>query len=64
MPWKHEFSRELYELLNANRPTHHDNGGEIASRYGLRKVLKEEFEEAPQSAGMQVSSPAGVYAGS
>ena len=26
-----ECSRELYEQLNANRPTRHDNGGEIAS---------------------------------
>jgi hypothetical protein len=36
-----EYSRELYEQLNANRPTRHDNAREIASRYGLRKIFKE-----------------------
>jgi hypothetical protein len=43
-----ECSRELYEQLNANGPTRHDNGDEIASRYGMRKVFKEEFDGDPE----------------
>ena len=52
-----ECSRELYEQLNANRPTRHDNGGEIASRYGLRKVFKEEFDGDPGRFVLRIGFP-------
>ena len=52
-----ECSRELYEQLNANRPTRHDNGGEIASRYGLRKVFKEEFDGDPERFVLRIGFP-------
>jgi hypothetical protein len=52
-----ECSRELYEQLNASRPTRHDNGGEIASRYGLRKVFKEEFEGDPERFVLRIGFP-------
>jgi hypothetical protein len=52
-----ECSRELYEQLNANRPTHHDNGDEIASRYGLRKVFKKEFDGDPERFVLRIGFP-------
>jgi hypothetical protein len=52
-----ECSRELYEQLNADRPTRHDNGGEIASRYGLRKVFKEEFDGEPERFVLRIGFP-------
>jgi hypothetical protein len=52
-----ECSRELYEQLNANRPTRHDDGGEIASRYGLRKVFKEEFDGEPERFVLRIGFP-------
>lgn len=50
-------SRELYERLNASRPTRHDNGSEIASRYGLRKVFKEEFDGDPERFVLRIGFP-------
>jgi hypothetical protein len=50
-----ECSRELYELLNANRPTRHDNGGEIASRYGLRKSSRRNLTGIPSGLWHRVS---------
>ena len=38
-----ECSRELYEQLNANRPTRHDNGSEIASRYRYLRAASGAF---------------------
>jgi len=52
-----ECSRELYEQLNASRLTHHDNEGEIASRYGLRKVFKEEFDGSPERFVLRIGFP-------
>jgi hypothetical protein len=52
-----ECSRELYEQLNANRLTRHDNGGEIANRYGLRKVFKEEFDGDPERFVLRIGFP-------
>lgn len=52
-----ECSRELYEQLNANRRTRDDNGGEIASRYGLRKVFKEEFDRDPERFVLRIGFP-------
>ena len=52
-----ECSRELYEQLNANRPTRHDNRGEIASRYDLRKVFKEEFDGDPERFVLRIGFP-------
>jgi hypothetical protein len=52
-----ECSRELYEQLNANRPTRHDNGGEIASRYGLRKVFKRNLTGIPSDLCSASGSP-------
>jgi len=52
-----ECSRELYERLNANRRPRHDDGGEIASRYGLRKVFKEEFDEDPERFVLRIGFP-------
>ena len=53
----HECSRELHEQLNANRPTRHDNGGELASRYGLRKIFKEEFDGDPERFVLRIGFP-------
>ena len=50
-------SRELYERLNANRRVRHDTGGEIASRYGLRKVFKEEFDREPERFVLRIGFP-------
>ena len=50
-------SRELYERLNANRRAPQDNGGEIASRYGLRKVFKEEFDGEPERFVLRMGFP-------
>ncbi|MCA0011978.1 hypothetical protein LB561_13205 [Mesorhizobium sp. B292B1B] len=50
-------SRELYERLNTNRRALHDTGGEIASRYGLRKVFKEEFEADPERFVLRIAFP-------
>jgi hypothetical protein len=50
-----ECSREFYELLNANRPTRHDNGGEIASRYGLRKSPRRNLTGIPSGLWHRVS---------
>jgi hypothetical protein len=50
-------SRELYERLNANRRAHHDDGGEIASRYGLRKVFKEELDAEPERFVLRIGFP-------
>ncbi|WP_262271483.1 hypothetical protein [Microvirga yunnanensis] len=52
-----ECSRELYEQLSANRPTRHEKGGAIASRYGLRKVFKEEFDGDPGRYVLRVGFP-------
>src|ERR1700754_164841 len=52
-----ECSRELYDQLNSNRPIRHDNGGEIASRYGLRKVFKEEFDGDPERFVLRIGFP-------
>lgn len=52
-----ECSRELYERLNANRPVRHDDEGEIASRYGLRKIFKEEFNEDPERFVLRIGFP-------
>ena len=52
-----ECSRELYDRLNANGLTRHDNGGEIASRYGLRKVFKEEFDREPERFVLRIGFP-------
>jgi hypothetical protein len=52
-----ECSRELYEQLNANRPTRHEKGGAIASRYGLRKVSKEEFDGDPGRFVLRIGFP-------
>ena len=53
----YECSRELYEQLNTNRRTRHYNGGEIASRYGLRKVFKEEFDGDPERFVLRIGLP-------
>jgi len=50
-------SRELYERLNANRRAHHDDGGEIASRYSLRKGFKEEFDAEPERFVLRIGFP-------
>jgi hypothetical protein len=52
-----ECSRELHEQLNANRPTRHDNAREIASRHGLRKVFKEEFDRDSQRFVLRIGFP-------
>jgi hypothetical protein len=52
-----ECSRELYERLSANRPTRHDNEGEIPSRYGLRKIFKEEFDGDPERFILRIGFP-------
>jgi hypothetical protein len=52
-----ECSRELFEQLNASRPTRHDDEGEIASRYGLRKVYKEEFNGEPERFVLRLGFP-------
>jgi hypothetical protein len=52
-----ECSRELYGQLNANRLARHDAGGEIASRYGLRKVFKEEFDGDPERFVLRIGFP-------
>lgn len=52
-----ECSRELYERLIANRPTRHDNDSGIASRYGLRKVFKEEFDREPERFVLRIGFP-------
>lgn len=52
-----ERSRGLDEQLNANRPTRHDNGDEIASRYGLRKIFKEEFDRDPERFVLRIGFP-------
>jgi hypothetical protein len=49
-------SRELYGRLNANRRALHD-GGEIANRYGLRKVFKEEFDGEPERFVLRIGFP-------
>jgi hypothetical protein len=52
-----ECSRELYERLNANRPIRHENEGDIASRYGLRKIFKEEFDRDPERFILRIGFP-------
>jgi hypothetical protein len=52
-----ECSRELYALLTADRRAVHDGGGEIASRYGLRKVFKEEFDKEPERFVLRIGFP-------
>lgn len=52
-----ECTRELYEQLNASRPTRHENDGEIASRYGVRKVFKTEFDENPERFVLRIGFP-------
>ena len=52
-----ECSRELFEQLNASRPTRHDDEGEIDSRYGLRKVYKEEFNGDPERFVLRLGFP-------
>ena len=52
-----ECSRELYEQLSAHRLTNHDVGSEIASRYGLRKVFKKEFEGDPERFVLRIGFP-------
>lgn len=50
-------SRELYERLNVDRRAVHERGGEIASRYGLKKVFKEEFDEEPERFVLRIGFP-------
>ena len=57
-----ECSRELYEQLNANRPTRHDNGGEIASRYGLRKVFRKNSTWIPSGSYCESGFPTSLRA--
>src|SRR3954469_20193507 len=52
-----ECARELYEQLNANRHTRQDNEREIASRYGLRKIFKEEFDRDPERFVLRIGFP-------
>src|SRR5690348_1479551 len=52
-----ECSRELYALLTADRRAVHDGGGEIASRYGLRKVFKAEFDKEPERFVLRIGFP-------
>lgn len=49
-------SHELYERLSANSRTLPD-GGEIPSRYGLRKVFKEEFDIEPERFVLRIDFP-------
>jgi hypothetical protein len=50
-------SRELYERLSANGRTLPDGGSEIASRYGLRKIFKEEFDGDPERFVLRIGFP-------
>jgi len=52
-----ECSRELYARISATRRAQFDNGGEVASRYGMRKVLKEEFNEDPERYVLRIGFP-------
>jgi hypothetical protein len=52
-----ECSRELFEQLNANRSVRHENEGEIASRYGLQKIFKEEFDKDPERFVLRIGFP-------
>ena len=50
-------SSELYERLNADRRALHDSVGEIANRYGLRKIFKEEFDGEPERFVLRIGFP-------
>lgn len=50
-------ARELYERLNADRRAHLDNSSEVASRYGLQKVFKEEFDGEPERFVLRIGFP-------
>jgi hypothetical protein len=52
-----ECARELFERLSANRPTRQENSGEIASRYGLRRIFKEEFDRDPERFVLRIGFP-------
>jgi hypothetical protein len=50
-------SRELYERLSAGRRTLSEGDGSVPSRYGLRKVFKEEFDAGPERFVLRIAFP-------
>jgi hypothetical protein len=52
-----ECSRELYERLNAERRALSDNGRDMTTRYGLRKIFKEEFDGEPERSVLRIGFP-------
>jgi hypothetical protein len=50
-------SKELFELLTADLQTLSGDDGGVASRYGLRKIFKEEFDGEPQRFVLRIGFP-------
>jgi hypothetical protein len=52
-----ECSRELFERLTSSRQISYTGDGDVPSRYGLRKVFKQEFDEDPERFVLRIGFP-------